>query len=68
MGEVWGDLPFLWSADLTGIRCSFLQKSSSGYIKLLTTQGGGPWECVVMREVVGHLPFFCVLKVPPESA
>ena len=46
-------------SDLTGNWCPSLQKSSSGYIKLFLSQGGGPWECVVMREVVGHLPFFC---------
>ena len=27
-------------------------------MKLLMTQGGSPWECVVMREVWGGLSFF----------
>jgi len=32
-------------------------------MKLLMTQGGSPWECVVMREVWGGLSFFYSLGV-----
>ena len=38
-------------------RCSSLQKSSCGYIKLSASPGGGiQGECVVMGEDVGDLP------------
>ena len=50
---------FSQSAYSNGIRCSSIQKSSCGYIKLSASLGGGiQGECVVMGEVWGDLPFF----------
>lgn len=58
-GKEGGERPlfFLWSADLIGIQCLSLHKSLYWYIRLFSTQDGGPWGCVVWGRLWGTFLF-----------
>ena len=56
-GGRWENPLFLWSADLIGIQCLSLHKSLYWYIIFFSTQGGGPWRCVVWGRLWGTFLF-----------